>query len=331
MAAAPFVYANPHLEAEPGIIRDPFIVRDSGRYYLTGTLRPIWSGPSPGVALWSSSDLLTWNREGMLLRREDVSPDAWHRDRFWAPEIHITGGRYYLTVNCRNETTRHKHAVAIHVASRITGPYELLNPDAPLPPAAVRHYPPHPEVTEKYLGNDASLLTDETGRHFLFWSHWDGIWQAEIELPSCRLKPEGGWLAVPASRDGWDTKIEGPVAFRHGEWFYLFFSSFTRDYDIGVARSATSTGPWIQQPNNPIVSPRPPLTHVGHNGVFAGPDGRWWISYFMQFNGKESPERLAYDPIDFDAAGWIETVAPTLGRQVVALPERAHGAGTGAP
>ena len=125
------------------------------------------------------------------------------------------------------------------------------------------------------------------------------------------------WLAITASRDGWDTKVEGPVLFRHGRWIYMFISSFTRDYDMGIARAEKITGPWIQQPNNPIISPRPPLTHVGHNGVFTGPDGRWWISYIMQFNGKDSPERLAYDPIWFNSDGWIETNAPTLGTQVV--------------
>ncbi len=54
----PFTYANPHLDVEPGIVRDPFIVKLGETYYLTGTLRPIWAGPNPGVPLWSSPDLL---------------------------------------------------------------------------------------------------------------------------------------------------------------------------------------------------------------------------------------------------------------------------------
>jgi beta-xylosidase len=318
-----FTYANPHLENEPGIIRDPFIIRSGSRYYLTGTLRPIWAGPNPGVPLWSSADLLTWQSEGLLVERARIPADAWYRDRFWAPEIHETGGEFYLTVNCRNESLRHKHAVAIFRASQITGPYTLLNESEPFPPAEERHYPPNPEVYQKYIANDASLFTDTDGKHHIFWAHHDGIHQGEIELPSCRLVGKS-LLAIACSRDGWDTKIEGPVIFRHADWFYMFFSSFTRDYDMGIARARKITGPWQQQPNNPIISPRAPLTHVGHNGVFMGPDGRLWISYIMQFNGKESPERLAYDPIWFDAAGWVETNAPTLGRQTVTLPDGKH-------
>jgi len=51
------------------------------------------------------------------------------------------------------------------------------------------------------------------------------------------------------------------------------------------------------------ANPNPPLTYVGHNGTFPGPDGRWWISYIMQFNGKDSTERLAIDPIWINADG----------------------------
>jgi len=54
----------------------------------------------------------------------------------------------------------------------------------------------------------------------------------------------------------------------------------------------------------------------GFRGARNAP-GRLWICYIMPFNGKDSPERLAYDPIWFDADGWIQSNAPTLGTQVV--------------
>ena len=315
----PFTYANPHLDVEPGLVRDSFILKVGELYYLTGTLRPIWSGPNPGVPLWSSPDLLTWKNHGLLLARENMPATAWYRDRWWAPEIHQTGDWFYLTVGCRNETTRHKHGIAIWRARDITGPYDLLTVEAPFPPVAEQFYPENPEVTQKYISNDASLFSDTDGRHFIFWADTIGILQAEIELPSCRLVGEIT-LSIPCGTNGWDKHLEGPVLFRQGRWIYLFYSGFGRDYDIGVARAEAITGPWELQPNNPIVSPRAPLTHVGHNGVFPGPDGRWWISYIMQFNGKDSPERLAYDPVWINAQGWLETDAPTLGTQTVQLP-----------
>ena len=315
-----FVYANPHLDVEPGVVRDPFIVLVGGMYYLTGTLRPIWDGPNPGVPLWSSPDLLKWTNLGLLINRNDVADDAWYKDRWWAPEIHHDGNWFYLTVGCRNETTRHKHGIAIWRAPHITGPYELLNPEVPFPPSDEQFYPKNPQTVDKYISNDASLFTDNDGRYHIFWAHYDGIWQAEIELPSCRLIGEKK-LSIVASKEGWAQMIEGPVLFREAKWIYLFFSSHCRDYEMGVARAEAIEGPWETQPNNPIISPRPPLTHVGHNGIFRGPDGRWWISYIMQFNGKESPERLAIDPIWINAKGWIETDAPTLGTQHIPLSD----------
>lgn len=314
-----FTYENPHRGPQPGTVRDPFMLRVDDTYYLTGTLRPIWSGPNPGVPLWSSTDLLTWRSHGLLLARDAVPTDAWYRDRWWAPEIHAADGWFYLTVGCRNETLRRKHGISIWRARAITGPYELLTVDRPFPPAAEQHYPEQPRVEEKYISNDASLATDEAGRHFIFWADTAGILQAEIALPSCApLSPTR--VAVPSAASGWDKNIEGPVVCREGEWFYLFYSGFGHAYDIGVARARTLDGPWETHPRNPLVSPRAPLTHVGHNGVFRGPDGRWWLCYFMQFDGKESLEHLAIDPLDFTADAWPTTPAPSLGRQTVSWP-----------
>jgi len=36
-------------------------------YYLTGTLRPIWAEPNPGVPLWSSPDLPSWKNLKLLI------------------------------------------------------------------------------------------------------------------------------------------------------------------------------------------------------------------------------------------------------------------------
>lgn len=314
-----FVYENPHSGAEPGTVRDPFIVRVGDTYYLTGTLRPIWSGPNAGVPLWSSTDLLHWRKHDLLIARDAVPDDVWYKDRWWAPEIHHAGDWFYLTVGCRNETLRRKHGISLWRARDITGPYELLTVDRPFPPAELQHYPSQPRVEEKYISNDATLFTAEDGTHHIFWADPAGILQAEIALPSCAQIGEIK-ISIPAAPSGWDRHVEGPVLLREGGWIYLFYSGFGHAYDIGVARARDPRGPWETQPNNPIVSPRPPMTHVGHNGVFRGPDGRWWLCYFMQFDGKESLERLAYDPIDFDADGWVVTQAPTLGRQSVPLP-----------
>lgn len=167
-------------------------------------------------------------------------------------------------------------------------------------------------MSENYISNDASLFTAEDGAHTIFWSDGAEIWQAGIELPSCHLLGEKH-LAIPASRSGWDTHFEGSVVLRHGAWHYLFFSSFTRSYEIGVARARSIHGPWMQQPNNPVITPKPPLTNIGHNRLFKGPDGRYWICYIMQFNGKESPERLAYDPSGLTRKSGAKPTPPLWG------------------
>ena len=112
----PFVYKNPVYSEAINSIRDCQIIADEGRYYLIGTCPPYWEGPNPGIKLYSSDDLLNWRFEYFLLKREDLGEDQWYRDRFWAPEIHKTHGRYYLTFNSRNDKTRFPQSSGLALA-----------------------------------------------------------------------------------------------------------------------------------------------------------------------------------------------------------------------
>ncbi|MEL6842397.1 MAG: hypothetical protein AAFP02_04230, partial [Bacteroidota bacterium] len=92
------------------------------------------------------------------------------------------------------------------------------------------------------------------------------------------------------------------------------------------------TGPWTKHPDNPFYGamseaackkngmdysgdPENPFNAVGHNEIFVGPDGRYWLSC----HGIDSSgvPMLVIDPIWFDEQGWIQSNGPTYTPQEV--------------
>ena len=148
------------------------------------------------------------------------------------------------------------------------------------------------------------------GKTYISVCNFGGIYAYEIDLPSCQLQGEPIRIVEP-SLDGWDTKNEGQFVIRRGARYYCFFSSFTRSYEVGVATAERMRGPWKKDERNPIVSPRGSFVQSGHNCIFTGPDGEWWMAYHVTVVGEDDTQLLAIDKIGFDAQGRVITGAPT--------------------
>jgi beta-xylosidase len=149
-----FTWTKP-VTGGPDWIRDAYILRVGDLYYLTGIRRiasaPAEPGKWPGFYLWSSTDLLSWKEEGMLVSNEQVK---WADRNFWGPEIrwHPRRQKFYLSFNARQMKDTHqlKLGMGLAVADKITGPYTLLTPDA--------------AITDN---NDASLFFDDDGTDYV--------------------------------------------------------------------------------------------------------------------------------------------------------------------
>ena len=307
-----FVYSNPTAADTIKNIRDPFIILEGDTYYLTGTTPPFWDGKSEGVKLWKSSDLLHWEEIGFILHRSAANVKDWFRDYWWAPEIHKKNGKFYLTVNCRNDEIGIGQNPLIAVSDQIDGEYVLLNADKPL------------FTKEKFEcgeviipdGNDANLFTDEDGKTYLTCCHTKGIFLFEIALETVTLMGDPV-LVVPPSEDGWDTKNEGPFVIKHCGKYFCFYSSFTRSYEVGVTCADSIRGPWVKDSRNPIITPLgvDGVLHSGHNSVFGDKNGKLWTAYHITRNTDHERQLLAIDRIDFDDDGKVITDAPTVSLQ----------------
>ena len=145
--------------------------------------------------------------------------------------------------------------------------------------------------------------------------------------------------------------IEGPFVIKRFGSYWMFFSAWSRGYEIGVMRADGPLGPWRLEANSPICGTRKreyrekqaidggyadlvyedtpdPFAEVGHNAVFEGPDGRDWICCHYLPTGREilagepafqyadSHEQLGIEPVEFHGGGW-RVIGPTSTPQTI--------------
>jgi len=348
-----FIYQNPITSGlDTNGVRDCQVLRDGDKWYMTATSYPHWSrqetngNMNKGVVLYQSDDLLNWQFVDYVVKRPPST--KWYYTRFWAPEIQKIGGKYYATFNCRNDSLGYVGQFGGYaVADKITGPYKVVTDEKPL-----------------MEGNDLTFFEDTDGKVWAFWNRGRefGLGFAQIDLatgkfliePQSAIKPgkvdyaydQKGELVKEPGYDGrpipkvakyhtWDAiGIEGAYVIKHEKTYYLFYSSWTRGYEIGYATAPAITGPWTKHGNEPFYGaqskaactkngfewkgdPENPFNQVGHNEIFIGPDGRYWLS--CHGITKEDVPMLVIDPIWFEKDGSVRSNGPSYTKQVVPL------------
>ncbi|HEY6901878.1 MAG TPA: family 43 glycosylhydrolase, partial [Puia sp.] len=223
-AQAVFAYTNPITADSTIAMRDHCIIKVGNKWYCTGTSLPVWSGHNPGVRLLVSDDCLHWRQQGWLIDASKLPEDCPYNGRFWASEIHFIKNKYWLTVNSGKVTAADPkgmktHSVWLFAADEVTGPYRLVN--GPLTPD---------------YHNDATLFEDEDGQTYLYCSG-NGLFQAKIDLTSGTL--EGPLQKIRGAKDpgnpGWMVGgIEGPFVLKREGNYFMFFSTWTRGYEVGL-------------------------------------------------------------------------------------------------
>ncbi len=327
-----FRYTNPITRDSTISMRDHFIIKVGNKWYCTGTSNPIWTGPNPGVRLLVSDDLINWSHHSWLIDASTLPEDSPYNGRFWAPEIHFIKNKYYLTVNSGKVTDEDPKGMATHSvwlfsSDRVDGSYELVN--GPL--------------TAQY-NNDATLFEDEDGQVY-FYCSGGGLFQAKIDLNT-------GTLTTPLEKfldkkqPGWPDwmvgGIEGPFVIKREGTYFMFFSTWTRGYEVALLKSKNPLGPWELVSSEPIFGTRKkgyrqemalgggysdlaftdtedPYQETGHNALFEGPDGQLWNSchYFMY---DKHPQNQTFEPWEFTPQLGIEPVLYKDGKFYITGP-----------
>ena len=317
-----FCYTNPITRDTVIAMRDHCIIKVGKQWYCTGTSLPVWTGPNPGVRLLISDDLIHWRQHSWLIDAGKLPPDCPYNGRLWAPEIHHIQNKYWLTVNSGKVTNddpkgMKTHSIWLFSSDKVTGPYTLVN--GPL--------------TNRY-NNDATLFEDDDGQTYLYCSG-NGLFQARISLPTGTIV--GGIQKFLDKKDPENPEwmvggIEGPFVVKRDGSYFMFFSSWTRGYEVGLLKSNSPLGPWKLASREPIFGTRKkgyrpelaidggyenlrfqdsedPYCETGHNAIFEGPDGKLWSScHYLMYDKRPYP----YCP---DLEEWEKT--PQLGIEPV--------------
>src|SRR5215210_7619157 len=242
-------YSNPVI---PGDHPDPSIVRVGDEYWATATTSQ-WA---PIFPLLRSRDLVNWRYDGAVFQE----PPAWSSGSYWAPEIALHRGTFfvYYTARRKNGPLR----VAVATARAPAGPWKDHGP----------------LVCQEAGSIDAVPVTGENGRRYLVWKE-DGnsrklptpLWAQPLSDDGTKLT--GSATEILRNEAPWEGHlIEGPFILRRGGWFYLFYSAGaccgrTCDYRLGVARARKILGPWERNPANPILKANEHWKCPGHGSI----------------------------------------------------------------
>ncbi len=282
-------YANP-LDV---LIADPFIYREGNTYYLYGT------AADDGLYVWTSHDLVNWQRNGYALKRTQSS---WARRNFWAPELFKYRGKYYLHFTAQN--ANHDRRIVLAEGDSPLGPFkEKLAP----------WWDPGNSVI------DSDVFKDDDGKMYLYAVYTPdslrGTFQVRVHRldDQLRVSKESTLCIMPEK--SWEGGMvnEGPFVIKH-KGYYLLTYSFNGfqdpNYSVGIAWAKSPTGPWNKTAPGPILTRAQGVSGPGHHCFIDSPDHKeWFIAYHThQFlNEPGGPRQLA-----IDRAKIIEGSPPTI-------------------
>jgi len=227
-------------------VRDPFMLVDGGKYYLYGSRGPETWGKCTGLDVYVSEDMENWSEAAEVFT---PPADFWSDYNFWAPEVHVYKGAYYMFVSFKSDT-------------RCRGT-QILKAESPMGP-----FVPHsngPVTPEEWECLDGTLYVDPNGKPYMVFCHeWVQIKDGEmcaIELTEDLSAPVGKpFLLFRASDPVWASGFEdegekdnyvtdGPFLYRTQDGTLLMiWSSFAQNaYCEGIAYSDNGdiTGSWI--------------------------------------------------------------------------------------
>ena len=290
----------------PGFHPDPSICRVGDTFYLVTSSFEY----APGVPVFRSADLRSWEQIGSVLDRPsqlDVSA-AGPSGGIFAPTLRHHDGRFWMiTTNWSDQ----RGQLIVH-AEDPAGPWS----DPARIPSAV--------------GIDPDLAWDDDGTCLMTYAGFDlhGA-EGQLGIVQSAIDPLTGEVLTERRRlwGGTGGKFpEGPHLYRVGEWWYLLIAEggTERGHAVTIARSRSPQGPFESNPANPILTHRgtgEPVQNTGHADLVERPDGSWAIVYHGVRARGSSPEWHVLGRETFaDEVAW-EDGWPVLAGHIEPAPE----------
>ncbi|MBJ6144211.1 family 43 glycosylhydrolase [Hymenobacter sp. BT559] len=270
--------------ALPGPNADPHIAAFGDTYYLYPTTDGIEGWGAKSFSAWSSKDLKTWKKEGVIL---DLPRDlTWANRNAWAPAMATKNGKYYFYYTAAQ-------CVGVAVADSPTGPFK-----DPIGKPLV--------AKDVYRGQaiDPMVFVDDDGSAYLYW----GQGQCHVVKLNADMTSYDPATVVEFKPEGYN---EGPFVLKRQGKYYLMWSEYdTRDprYSVAYATSSSPMGPWVKASGPPVLHGRGPVKGAGHHSVVQVPGtDQWFIAYhrFIIPGGDGFNRETCVSAMRFDATGNI--------------------------
>jgi len=296
---------NPVLD---GLYADPDIIyaEKTKKFYIYPTSDGFnnWSGTY--FKTFSSTDLVTWKDEGVLL---DLNKDvSWAKRNAWAPTVierKINGQYKYFYYFCAAQK------IGVAVADNPTGPF--VDSGKPL-------IEQRPDGTRGGQQIDPDVFRDpKTGKYFFYWGN-GYMAGAELNDDMVSLKANTTKLLTPDT-----TFREGThVFYRNGTYYFMWSEDDTRSENYRV-RYGTAGSPLskITIPANNLVIAKDPTSGIyatGHNSTIQVPGKDEWYLVYHRFTypagilmGRAAGynREVCIDKLEFNSDGSIQQVKPT--------------------
>lgn len=233
-------------------IRDPFVlpIVAEKQYYLYGTTgADTWTDSASGIDYYTSPDLQNWEGPFPAFR---PAPDFWSDRNFWAPEVHVYQGQYYMFASFKAEGV-----------CRGTQILRADTPKGPFLPISDR-----PVTPSDWECLDGTLFVDANQQPWIVFCHeWVQVGDGEIcamrlshDLVTAIEPPqrlfqasEAPWAQQLDSKGRKGYVTDGPWLHQlaNGKLVMLWSSFGTGGYTVGIARSISGDilGPWQQLPD----------------------------------------------------------------------------------
>lgn len=233
---------NPILK---GFNPDPCICRKGDDYYLAVSTFE-WM---PGVPVYHSRDLKRWELLTHILTDDEKVdlkklPSA---KGIWAPCLTYCGAedKFYLVYGVMNSMNARYFDVDNFVitAKNIEGPWSE-------------------PVYLHSAGFDASMFHDDDGRKYVVSLDWETRENYEKPGAICMVEydPDAKKIVGYPKRVWWGGTdrgcIEAPHLTKHGKYYYIMCAEGGTGYNhcVTMGRSTKPFGPFVKDPNNPIVT-----------------------------------------------------------------------------
>lgn len=224
-------------------VRDPFVLPVGTTYYLYGTAEGRRLGETMEFPVYLSCDLEEWEESKLTL---DFSGGFWADSDFWAPDVFLRNGRYYLFLSCIADGR--KRGTHVFASDSPTGIFKPVSSD--------------PITPRDRQCLDATLYV-ENGVPYLLYS-WEWLEAGNGKIVLSRLSDDlterldDGVEIYDAYSSGVSKEITGtfrgekvsgyvtdsPLIYKTKEGKYLLLWSTIGEngYNIAVAASDSLTG-----------------------------------------------------------------------------------------